>query len=191
MARKNNNDRPPEALAAPAPQVVYVEAPKKKGKLKWIILGIVAVIVIAAAAASGGGGDGAADNGRDGDSSSSNDGGSLSPITYDQIVADTEGLTDIKFDRYAEEIEGNRRAERWTATVLEVDDQVFGNGYYADLTIDPNSTFDLREMAITIDEETALSLSKGDEITFSGEITDVNNTLDILHVEIDNVTVHR
>lgn len=193
MARTDNLQPPPPAPGQPAPQVVYVQAPKKKGKLKWIILGVVALFVIVAIASAGAGDDGDSSNsGGASSSSTSSSGGSssLAPISYDQIVTDTEGLTDIQFDRYAEDIEGKRRADRWTATVLEVDDKVFGNGYYADLTIDPNSTFDLREMAITIDEATALSLSKGDEITFSGEIADLSNTLDILHIEIEDVTVH-
>ena len=177
----------------PQPQIVYVEAPAKKHRIrKFLLIGLGIIVLMAAISALAGGTDETTSSGNSSQTSSSasNSSSSRTAISFDKIVADTEGMTDAQFDRYVESAEKNNRAANWTATVTDVDDQVFGSEYFAHLTVNPGETFDFYDISIDIAEEVALSLNLNDEITFSGEIKDIDNTLDLLVVSLNKVTIH-
>jgi len=184
---------PEASQQATVREVVYVEAPKKKrGLFKKLLIGVGLLIALAVVASIASGNDEGTAGSSDNNSSVSDSGSTSSrtPIAYEQIVADTESMTDLQFDQYADDVKKNNRASRWTATVTEVDDQVFGNGFYAHLTVDPGEAFDFHDISIDISEEVALGLNLGDELVLSGEISDLTNTLDLLIVDLENVTIH-
>jgi len=189
------------------PQVVYVEAPKKKrGIFKKLLLGfgaLMALIVIIAVVAGspeadtdvvGTSATSESESSASSSSSSSSSAADADPsrvaITYTQIINDIEGMTDAQFDKYADAAKNNNRADRWTATVLEVDDQVLGSEYFAHLTINPGDPFDDEEISIDIAEDVALGLNLGDEIVFSGDVKDFTNFLNLPTVYLNNVTIH-
>jgi len=182
----------PESQPTDQPQVVYVEVPKKKrGLFKKLMIGLGVIIAIAVIAAVAGGTDSdTADSSSTTANGDSSESSSRTPISFDQIIADTENMTDAQFDRYADEAKKNNMASRWTATVTEVDDQVLGSEYFAHLTVNPGETFDFYDISIDIPEDVALGLNLGDELVFSGEIKDVTNTLDLTVVSLNKVTIH-
>jgi len=194
----SNQYQPPAPGQPPTapPQVVYVEAPKKKsGLFKKLLIGLAALIVLGIVLAALGGSDdgstagsGSTQTAAAGDNVSSDS--PRTPIAFEQIIADTTNMTDLQFDQYADDVESNNRADRWTATVTEVDDQVFGNGFYAHLTVNPGETFDFYDISIDISEDVALGLNLGDELVFSGDIKDLTNTLDLTIVDVENVVIH-
>lgn len=182
------------------PQVVYVESPKKKrGIFKKLLLGFGALFVLIIVAGIAMSGDGEPDTGTNASSPSARESADTAvatseptraAISYEQMIADTEGMTDAQFDKYAEAAKENNRAERWSATVIEVDDQVLGSEYFAHLTTEPGDPFEVTQISIDIPEDLALSLNLGDEIVFSGEIRDFTNTFDLPTVYLQNVTIH-
>jgi len=180
------------------PQVVYVEAPKKKrGLFKKLLLacGVFFGLIVMIAVVASTSGDTKTDSPAAGDAeltsaATAAPAAGRSAIDYEQILDDIDGMTDAQFDRYAADASKNNRADRWSATVFEVDDQVLGSDYFAHLTVNPGDTLDVMEISIDIAEDVALDLNLKDEIVFSGEIRDLTNTLGLPVVYLNKVTVH-
>ena len=106
----------------PQPQIVYVEAPKKKHRIrKFLLIGLGIIVLMAVISALAGSTDETTSSGDSNQTSSSasNSSSSRTAISFDKIVADTEGMTDAQFDQYVESAEKNNRAANWTATVTE------------------------------------------------------------------------
>ena len=110
----------------------------------------------------------------------------ISDLTYGDMYEISALMTDLQFDKYMEEVEGT--LVQWTGTVLTVDDEVFGSGYYAKLQGPTETMFGGSQFTIDISEAQALALNIGDEVTFVGAIDSISNWLD-LAVEFEDVTV--
>jgi len=102
-----------------------------------------------------------------------------------QILTTVEGMTDAQRNQYNESLQGNR-VEGWRGTVSEVDEgEIFGGfSVYIDMVTD-NFGY---EVSIEVPEDVALSLSKGQEIQFSGNIDSVSDIMGTT-VYIENAVI--
>jgi len=94
--------------------------------------------------------------------------------SIEEILATVEDMTDAQRNQYLASLEGSH-LEGWRGTVSDVDEgEIFGGfTIYVDM-VDENFG---SEVHIDVSEEVALSLSKGQEITFSGDIKSVSDIL--------------
>jgi hypothetical protein len=102
-----------------------------------------------------------------------------------EILATVEGMTDAQRNQYSESLKGSR-VEGWRGTIDDVDEgEIFGGfTIYIDMVTDNFGA----EVHIDVSKEVALSLNKGQEIVFSGDIKSVSDILGIT-VFIENVTI--
>jgi hypothetical protein len=111
----------------------------------------------------------------------------LQPLapSIQEIFAQTENMTDAQRNQYNESIKG-ARVENWTGTILDVDEGEILGGFT--IYIDMLSENFGAEVHIDVPKEIALSLNKGQTITFSGDIQSVSDILGIT-VFIENATI--
>ena len=111
----------------------------------------------------------------------------LQPLapSIQEILAKTEGMTDAQRNQYSESLKGNR-VEGWRGTIDDVDEgEIFGGfTIYIDMVTENFGA----EVHIDVSKEVALSLNKGQEIVFSGNIKSVSDILGIT-VFIENATI--
>jgi hypothetical protein len=111
----------------------------------------------------------------------------LQPLapSIQEILAKTEGMTDAQRNQYSESLKGSR-VEGWRGTIDDVDEgEIFGGfTIYIDMVTDNLGA----EVHIDVSKEVALSLNKGQEIVFSGNIKLVSDILGIT-VFIENATI--
>jgi hypothetical protein len=94
--------------------------------------------------------------------------------SIEEILATVEGMTDVQRNQYMESLAGNR-VEGWRGIVTDVDEgEIFGGfSVYVDMVEENFSS----EVHIEVTKEVALSLTKGQEIVFSGNIKSVSDIL--------------
>lgn len=111
----------------------------------------------------------------------------LQPLapSIQEILATAEGMTDAQRNQYSESLKGNR-VEGWRGTIDDVDEgEIFGGfTIYIDMVTENFGA----EVHIDVSKEVALSLNKGQEIVFSGNIKSVSDILGIT-VFIENATI--
>ena len=92
----------------------------------------------------------------------------------EEIFATVEGMTDAQRNQYMESLVGNR-VEGWRGVVSDVDEgEIFGGfSVYVDVVQENFGS----EVHIEVSKEVALSLSKGQEIIFSGNIKLVSDIM--------------
>lgn len=111
----------------------------------------------------------------------------LQPLapSIQEILSKTEGMTDAQRNQYSESLKGNR-VEGWRGTIDDVDEgEIFG-GFTIYIDMVPGNFSS--EVHIDVSKEVALSLNKGQEIVFSGNIKSVSDILNIT-VFIENATI--
>jgi len=103
----------------------------------------------------------------------------------EEILATVEGMTDAQRNQYMDSLVGNR-VEGWRGVISDVDEgEIFGGfSVYVDM-VQANLG---SEVHIEVSKEVALSLSKGQEIIFSGDISSVSDMLGTT-VFIENATI--
>jgi len=103
-----------------------------------------------------------------------------------EILAKVEGMTDAQRNQYDASLEGNQ-IKGWRGTVSDVDEgEIFGGfSVYVDMV---ESNF-LPEVSIEVSKDVALSLSKGQEIEFSGSIDHVSDIMGTT-VYVNNVIIN-
>lgn len=92
--------------------------------------------------------------------------------SIEEILATVENMTDAQRNQYIASLEGNR-VEKWRGIVDDVDEgEIFGGfSVYVDMV---ESNFG-SEVHIEVSQDVALSLNKGQEIEFSGDIKSVSD----------------
>ncbi len=91
-----------------------------------------------------------------------------------EILATVEGLTDAQRNQYSESLKGSR-VEGWRGTINDVDEgEIFG-GFTIYIDMVPENFG--AEVHIDVSKEVALSLNKGQESIFSGNIKSVSDML--------------
>lgn len=108
----------------------------------------------------------------------------LAPL-YATIEAEYESMTDVQQEQYFDSLAGAEVVE-WEG---EVKDVVKVVGLYNVLVDAGSSSFVADVYLMNISSETALELSLGDTITFSGEIQNVEEILSPVVYVVD-VTIH-
>lgn len=105
--------------------------------------------------------------------------------SMEEILATVEGMTDAQRNQYLESLVGNR-VEGWHGIVSDVDEgEIFG-GFSVYVDVVEENFGD--EVHIEVTKEVALSLSKGQEITFSGDIKSASDILGTT-IFIKNATI--
>lgn len=89
-------------------------------------------------------------------------------ISFDEIVSRSDEQTDAQWEKFADELEADYRAEEWVGYVLDVREQLLGDAYYVELATDPGGF--LADFNKDLSEEEALALKKGDRLVVSGDI---------------------
>ena len=107
----------------------------------------------------------------------------ISDITYFEIRDTMGNGTSVQQDQYAESLEGTR--VQWTGHVMESKEDILGR-YRVTVNMDPPALFhDTDDVVLEVTEAQALSLSKGQQISFDGVITDVYEVLGLCRVIVD------
>lgn len=101
----------------------------------------------------------------------------------EQILSDTENMTDAQFEEYARALEDNM-VTGWTGTVMEVREG--GGGYRVSVDMVPGNAQEVQLNGI--DKATALSLDMDEAITFNGRIIGAGDTFGLLLV-LDDVEI--
>lgn len=103
----------------------------------------------------------------------------------EEILDTVDGMTDAQRNKYNDLLRGNL-VENWSGTVIDVDEGELFGGFtvYVDMVDSQIGS----EVHIKVTEEVALSLNKGQTITFSGEIDSVSDFLGTT-VYIENATI--
>jgi len=160
----NDFESPPPPGAAPGKgkKVVIDDRPLWKKK-RFLIPAILVGLMIAAAAAGGGG---SGDSSSTGSTSVANTG--RTAISFEEIVNRSNGQTDAQWEKFADELKADYRAEGWVGYVIDVREQALGDDYYAQLSTDPDGILSDFNKDLSADE--ALALSKGDRLVVSGDI---------------------
>lgn len=104
-------------------------------------------------------------------------------ITFAEIREKNKALTGVQWRQYTEQIQG-RVANNWSGWIDEVSDS---GGYHVMVDMDPPDTsLSVYDVRFPTNQQVALSLSKGQRISFSGHIERVS---DLLGARIDMVDV--
>jgi hypothetical protein len=102
------------------------------------------------------------------------------------ILKEIEGMTDVQRNQYMESLKG-MRVEGWRGIISDVDEgEIFG-GF--SVYVDMDELNFGSEVHIEVTKEVALSLVKGQEIEFSGDIKLVSDTLGTT-IYIENATIN-
>lgn len=179
---------PPPGYYQQPPPVVVVQK-SGGGCFKWIGIAVVALIVIVAVAAvaSPKGGTNTARNTNTNTNSSVPAAPAALAPPYKDIVAKKDTLTDAQWDAYAETLKG-LRIENWQGTILNVDNKLFSNDVFqVDIDLDgEGGSLNVAEANIDVSQADALKMSKGQEITLSGNIKQIDCVLTYCPVEVEN-----
>jgi hypothetical protein len=105
--------------------------------------------------------------------------------SMNEILSTIEGMTDAQRNQYMKTLVGNR-VEGWRGIISDVDEgEIFGGfSVYVDVVQENFGS----EVHIEVSKEVALSLNKGEEITFSGTIKSVSDIMGTT-VFIENATI--
>jgi hypothetical protein len=92
----------------------------------------------------------------------------IETLDFDDIVRSSEnvGWTDVQFDEYETSIKGSR-AEDWQGNVVDVKESLLGDYY---IEVDMPGTEDKVDVFLYTNKDLAVSLAKGQQITFTGVI---------------------
>ena len=162
-----SNEGPPPPAAGPAPsgktgkKVVIDDRPMWKKK-RFLIPAVFLLLIVGAAVAGGGG-----DDTSTGDVSTTA-ARTRTAITFDEITRRSDEQTDAQWEKFADELESDYRAEDWVGYVLDVREQVLGDDFYVQLSTDADGI--LPDFNKDLSEADALALSKGDRLVVSGDI---------------------
>ena len=177
-------------LAAPAPET------KKGGKSKILIvvgLGVIAACVcLAIGVATLGDGDGAASRPAEVSKSGGAPRPTATPIPavppFMEIRDTVQSMTEVQWKRYLEGFDG-QMIEGWTGWVVEVD-QSLGGKYtvWVDMD-DPETLLSTQDVYIPVSESVAFELSKGIEVTFSGQIKSITELFGSLSFRLEEGAV--
>jgi len=109
-------------------------------------------------------------------------------IEFNEITRnyETAGWTELQFNEYKDTLKG-LRIENWQGNVIDVKESLFGDTY---IEVDIPGTKDTVDVFLYTSKDLAISLTKGQEITFSGTISGLYPGLfEDWKVEIKNATV--
>jgi hypothetical protein len=99
-----------------------------------------------------------------------------------------EVMTRVQWDAYQKSLEG-RKVQAWTGWVIAVKSKMFG-GYKLTVDMDDsNQDTDKTDVSFEIPDDTALALSNGSSVTFSGAIDSAYNIFGNLQVALIDATV--
>lgn len=107
-------------------------------------------------------------------------------LRFDEVLPAQGDMTDLQWQEYRKSLVG-RRVQSWQGEVNEVREEALSDRVYVEVKI--SRQFD--DVFLYIDKETALSLKKGQRITFSGEVTgtDLRLIRDGFALEVDNAMI--
>jgi len=120
--------------------------------------------------------------------SSSNTGNQNSVVyapSMEEILDTVDGMTDAQRNNYTESLMG-KFVENWEGEINDVDEREALGGFSVYVEMDRSNLSS--EVHIKVSEEVALSLNKGQNIIFSGEISNVSDILGTT-VFIENATI--
>jgi hypothetical protein len=117
---------------------------------------------------------------------------SPTPVTiapeYSVIVENKNAMTDVQWEKFFDELEGQKVVE-WQGWVVEVVEES-GGKYEIWIDMDsPDDIFSTQDVKFEISEQYAFVLLKDQEITFSGVINRVSDFLGFLFT-LENVIIH-
>lgn len=164
----------PVAAARPGKKtkIVVDDRPLWKKKRFFIPMAVVGLIVLGTAL-----GGTATDDSQTGtvSTASNSDGGAIAmgasdrvEISFEDIASRSDSQTDAQWEKFADELAEDYRADGWVGYVIDVREKALGDGYYVELSTDSDGL--LSDFNKDLSEAEALKLSKGDRITVSGDI---------------------
>ena len=104
--------------------------------------------------------------------------------TIQEMLASTDGMTDVQRDSYLKSIKGSR-VDGWVGTISDVTDGLFGGfNVYIEMVSD-NLGY---EVSIQVSKEVALGLNKGQQVMFSGDVASASHLFGI-SISIENATI--
>lgn len=172
---------------------------KKKGFPKWLIAGGIILVIIIIAAATAKPKDPNAVTAVSPTATTGTQAVVDTPVpptavpaalapSYAEIADKKAALTDAQWDEYAKTLSG-LRIDDWEGPVLNVDQKLFSDNYWVSVDLDgAGGAMNVAEAKVEVTKADALTITKGQIFTFSGDIDKVACVLTYCPVEVIRAT---